>query len=174
MTGGRCHGPNCTQPDCTACKVYAWMESLPPAPSCEPFKLTREQRDLLRVMYPDRRPDFLRGGVLGDLMGVPIELVDSVEESDWPGPDMRQSGVSTPGCDCGHEGMAASWHLDTCRWVLLRISGPQGVPSAAFPQVAPGEPLDANPQVADNNRRSEVGEPGWLGRAFHWLFGRTT
>ncbi len=27
-----------------------------------------------------------------------------------------QSGVDTPGCDCGHEGMGAKWHAKACVW----------------------------------------------------------
>jgi hypothetical protein len=30
--------------------------------------------------------------------------------------DLAQSGVSTPGCDCGHGGMGRSWHASDCAW----------------------------------------------------------
>ncbi|MFE0472562.1 hypothetical protein ACFW2V_13205 [Streptomyces sp. NPDC058947] len=30
---------------------------------------------------------------------------------------MAQSGVDTPGCDCGHEGMGPAWHLKACMWL---------------------------------------------------------
>jgi hypothetical protein len=36
--------------------------------------------------------------------------------SEWDGPDMRETGVDTPGCDCGHDGMAFGWHLQGCHW----------------------------------------------------------
>lgn len=36
--------------------------------------------------------------------------------TEWDGPDMRETGVDTPGCDCGHVGMALSWHLQGCHW----------------------------------------------------------
>ena len=26
------------------------------------------------------------------------------------------TGVETPGCDCGHNGMGRTWHLDMCEW----------------------------------------------------------
>lgn len=29
---------------------------------------------------------------------------------------LAQFGVDTPGCDCGHDGMGASWHGDDCPW----------------------------------------------------------
>lgn len=41
---------------------------------------------------------------------------DPTGDVDGDGPDMRESGVDTPGCDCGHEGMALSWHLQGCAW----------------------------------------------------------
>jgi hypothetical protein len=29
---------------------------------------------------------------------------------------LAQSGIDTPGCDCGHDGMGVSWHSDDCPW----------------------------------------------------------
>ncbi len=29
---------------------------------------------------------------------------------------LAQDGIDTPGCDCGHHGMGASWHSDDCPW----------------------------------------------------------
>jgi hypothetical protein len=29
---------------------------------------------------------------------------------------VAQSGVDTPGCDCGHDGMGVSWHGGECTW----------------------------------------------------------
>ncbi len=31
--------------------------------------------------------------------------------------DMAQSGVPTPGCGCGHDGMGRGWHASDCDWV---------------------------------------------------------
>lgn len=31
---------------------------------------------------------------------------------------LAQSGVDTPDCDCGHEGMGLKWHGDTCAWLV--------------------------------------------------------
>lgn len=31
-------------------------------------------------------------------------------------PRLAQSGVDTPGCDCGHDGMGAAWHGGDCAW----------------------------------------------------------
>lgn len=36
------------------------------------------------------------------------------------------SGCHTPGCDCGHDGMGRSWHLDGCSW--RSAPAPVGVP----------------------------------------------
>jgi hypothetical protein len=30
---------------------------------------------------------------------------------------LAESGVNTPGCDCGHEGMGPAWHLKSCAWL---------------------------------------------------------
>jgi hypothetical protein len=30
--------------------------------------------------------------------------------------DLAQSGVDTPGCDCGHDGMGVRWHDTACAW----------------------------------------------------------
>lgn len=40
------------------------------------------------------------------------------------GPDrLAQTGVDTPGCDCGHEGMGVSWHGDDCPWRCSVLEG---------------------------------------------------
>lgn len=36
------------------------------------------------------------------------------------------SGVATPGCDCGHDGMGRGWHTTFCAWLSAPI--PIGVP----------------------------------------------
>jgi hypothetical protein len=102
-------------------------------------------------------------------------------------PSMAQSGVSTPGCDCGHEGMAAGWHPNTCRWIMLRISDgrhdrPLWVTEAdvdvALAGLASIEALrDEAFRIRDEVRASAErppASPGWLGRLLHRLFGRTT
>lgn len=33
-----------------------------------------------------------------------------------------ESGVDTPGCDCGHEGMGAKWHAKDCVWLARTTS----------------------------------------------------
>ena len=49
-----------------------------------------------------------------------------------------QSGINTPGCDCGHEGMGEAWHGDGCAW---RATARGGV---AFGATAPpADPRDA-------------------------------
>lgn len=36
---------------------------------------------------------------------------------------LAQSGIRTPGCDCGHEGMGVSWHGDDCPWLRGVLGG---------------------------------------------------
>jgi hypothetical protein len=109
-----------------------------------------------RVLPVELDPDSpvlpLPAAVEGDTLervgaAVAVEEVDDL-------PSMAQSGVSTPGCDCGHEGMAAGWHPNTCRWLTAK--------SAADPW--------ANPDLIERHTDS----PGWLTRLLHRLFGRTT
>lgn len=40
---------------------------------------------------------------------------------DWPEVDYRtaQSGIDTPGCDCGHDGMGPGWHGPGCDWMSI-------------------------------------------------------
>jgi hypothetical protein len=64
-----------------ACKVYAFIESLPPEPGNKPIKLTPCQRDFLMNIYAGQRPSYPRGGALGDFAGTPIELVDDEADS---------------------------------------------------------------------------------------------
>lgn len=55
--------------------VYRQFGAMSPPP--EPIRLTREQIDAL----PLAEPSPLHTGVVGDLFGTPVELVDTVEES---------------------------------------------------------------------------------------------
>ncbi|MFJ9012298.1 hypothetical protein [Streptomyces canus] len=32
---------------------------------------------------------------------------------------LAQTGIDTPGCDCGHTGMGEAWHGDACEWKSL-------------------------------------------------------
>lgn len=38
---------------------------------------------------------------------------------DWT---MAQSGVATPGCSCGHDGMGVSWHASTCPGAITALA----------------------------------------------------
>jgi hypothetical protein len=41
---------------------------------------------------------------------------------------LAQSGVDTPGCDCGHKGAGPAWHLKTCAWTkTLNVPHPDEV-----------------------------------------------
>jgi hypothetical protein len=58
--------------------AYRLAESAPPMRT-EPIKLTEQQLDTIRAQQPERSP--LELGVVAPLFGVPIEKVDTVEES---------------------------------------------------------------------------------------------
>lgn len=60
------------------------------------------------------------GGVSGR-NDVGTEFVHQVDNPDQAGLDLwetelAQSGVDTPGCDCGHHGMGPRWHAMECAW----------------------------------------------------------
>lgn len=59
--------------------AYERLGPIPPPP--EPVRLTRSQFDALRGDAPAPDSSYRYGGPIGDLTGVPIELVDTVEES---------------------------------------------------------------------------------------------
>ncbi len=49
------------------------------------------------------------------------EFVRQIDNPDQAGLDLwetelAQSGVDTPGCDCGHHGMGPRWHAMECAW----------------------------------------------------------
>ena len=50
---------------------------------------------------------------VGERREPPAELADRV----------AQSGVLTPGCDCGHEGMGRGWHASDCAWKRAAAAG---------------------------------------------------
>ncbi|MEU0160165.1 hypothetical protein ABZ154_15325 [Streptomyces sp. NPDC006261] len=66
---------------------------------------------------------------------------------------LAQSGVSTPGCDCGHDGMGAAWHLKACTWLA----------TAAPPAPADRAALEA--LAAEWERRGEYGDSSITDRA---------
>ncbi len=48
--------------------------------------------------------------------------------------DMAQSGVPTPGCGCGHDGMGRGWHASDCDWVKGTVTA---IPDDAAARLAP-------------------------------------
>lgn len=47
-----------------------------------------------------------------------VQQIDNPDEAAlnlWEA-DLAQSGVDTPGCDCGHDGMGVRWHDTACAW----------------------------------------------------------
>lgn len=58
--------------------AYKLINSAPPRRN-EPIKLTQQQIDTIRAQQPER--PVWESGVVADLLGVPIEKVDTVEES---------------------------------------------------------------------------------------------
>lgn len=57
-----------------------------------------------------------------------VESVDPWTE----GGRLAQSGVDTPGCDCGHDGMGIGWHGDDCPWRRSVLEGAS--PEPTLPQ----------------------------------------
>jgi hypothetical protein len=62
--------------------------------------------------------------------------------------DMRQEGVNTRGCNCGHEDMGRGWHLQGCFWRCMV----EAAEREAFGRPEP--------------------QRGWLGRWFGRMFGK--
>jgi hypothetical protein len=46
--------------------------------------------------------------------------------------DTAQSGVDTPGCDCGHDGMGPQWHAKNCEWMSIPPCDVCGVRGHSF------------------------------------------
>jgi hypothetical protein len=42
-----------------------------------------------------------------------------------------QSGIDTPGCDCGHDGMGLRWHGEACAWVVSLLAEARELLAAA-------------------------------------------
>lgn len=122
------------------------LDSLPDHGRPESVKLTRQQFDALRRDQPERTEPWQSPSPASHLMGIPIELVDTVEES-TPYLEQRKrfqrSLRDLADLGVGH------------RFVMGAFAG------AAFSQVASEEP-----QVAHS------GERGWLARLLDRLFGR--
>jgi hypothetical protein len=57
------------------------------------------------------------GHVYNEMTDGSLDSADT-EATEQPGIDVTaMEGVSTPGCDCGHDGMAAGWHSSDCAWI---------------------------------------------------------
>lgn len=65
---------------------------------------------------------FYTNGWQDALDRIRTELVD-VPDSETTPDRLAQSGVHTPGCDCGHNGMGISWHSDDCGWRRSQLDG---------------------------------------------------
>lgn len=142
MTGGRCHGPDCTQP--------ALLEGGFCSERCQArwHGQYEEPRDSAAML------------------------------------DLR----SMPACDCLPPGCLVGWH--TCEGVIARGEAPTqvsagcthkpigqyrrgGVIVCAFCS-GPAPQLPDSSRVAFPQVTTKDPQVGFLGRAFHWLFGRTT
>lgn len=122
--------------------AYERLGPIPPPP--EPVRLTHGQFDALRGNAPSPDGRYWYGGPVGDLTGVPIELVDTAEESTlYRLPvDLDNSQASFVPPEPRHPHFAR-------RYLNEFVS--TGERGTEFPQVASEEP-----QVAR----------GWLGRLF--------
>jgi hypothetical protein len=77
--------------------------------------VARRIRSILTGLDDQAEPDDLTGYLAPD---PPIGCLTVGAASDpWARrPSLAQSGINTPGCDCGHHGMGVSWHGDDCPW----------------------------------------------------------
>lgn len=69
---------------------------------------------------------------------------------------LAESGVHTPGCDCGHDGMGVSWHSDDCPWRRSILDGSK--------TSTKGDSKGAPPVPAEEP--GTVTDPAWLGEQY--------
>lgn len=74
-------------------------------------------RDVLAALDGEPQPEDLTGAYQPD---PPIGCITATAAPDR----LAQSGVDTPGCNCGHEGMGVSWHRDDCPWRRSAVDCP--------------------------------------------------
>jgi hypothetical protein len=55
---------------------------------------------------------------------------------------LAETGIDTPGCDCGHDGMGVSWHGDVCDWKSIPPCDVCGVRGHSF-EDCPGQVADS-------------------------------
>lgn len=129
MTGGRCHGPDCTQP--------ALVEFFC-GPGCQEA-WERQAAGLPPVRWVIGRTSCMCGG-------------------SWAWSKVRESGAyEMVGCVCHNPPPPESAYVGKPEDLAAWKASQSPLSSAANQQVA-----SKDPQV------------GFLGRAFHWLFGRTS
>lgn len=142
-----------------------------PCPHCESSS-ERVPRHLMAGHVATMHPEVTAGGP-------GISVADAVSDPWVEGGRLAQSGVDTPGCDCGHDGMGISWHGDDCPWRcgILDSSSPEPTPSqrpelrdqladATVPLL-----LDTLPKVIARARGYEVADAvlALLCREWPWL-----
>lgn len=92
--------------------------ALPAAPPCIPdhgaavYCPGCAHDDALAAPEPDPQP--VPDGFLEQIAAVQVR--DDEAALAKVQADLAESGVDTPGCDCGHDGMGARWHARDCWW----------------------------------------------------------
>ncbi|SDL28672.1 hypothetical protein SAMN05421806_12569 [Streptomyces indicus] len=87
--------------------------------------------------------------------------------------NIASSGVDTPGCDCGHDGMGPGWHLSSCAWKSSRtVDEALGVSPPSLAELADADPeyrevlhtrgaeLSAKRQAATTDNEAQQTEEG--------------
>lgn len=155
----------------TVAEVARIAASLPRDRPGEPVKLTEEQFDALTRAFPDR-PGWSPNGELGRWDGVPVEFVETVEESTpylllaerAQSARLATGGlISGPPRDPSDDRIPALLSEGGC------VTFWRGDHSGNHPlDGLPVSKCATDPQVAPTKQ-----QVGFLDRAFHWLFGRT-
>ncbi|MFD9248480.1 hypothetical protein [Streptomyces bottropensis] len=74
-------------------------------------RLERAEAALARIQaIADEYPAGIDTALIHAALDQPAPLTPAVEAR------LAQTGIDTPGCDCGHTGMGVTWHRDHCTW----------------------------------------------------------
>lgn len=96
------------------------------------------QRGALTVCAHCSGWDAKRQRCHGVLTDYPCDTLRALGGPEPEEPRLAETGIHTPGCTCGHEGMGVSWHGDDCPWraAVLDGSTPEPTPDGLHAQIA--------------------------------------
>lgn len=105
-------------------QVREWAEELPAGPASQPpadrAAVLRVEAALVRAHCPDHLDS---QSAEGSWINCHCDVADDMERRAAEAqaaehPSLyAQSGVDTPSCDCGHDGMGMRWHREPCAWL---------------------------------------------------------